>query len=120
MNMNKIVLAQNSSLNFRMAFIYVSLFVFCAYLLFYGIGVYSMCDGPALSHRPYLGTVTSCSFVLIILLSVKACGFTVNSQRLAEASSSPSRQKLHLKKSWGMCLVSLVSCFCPWIYCSSC
>uniref|UniRef100_A0A9I9DT51 AB hydrolase-1 domain-containing protein n=1 Tax=Cucumis melo TaxID=3656 RepID=A0A9I9DT51_CUCME len=47
--------------------------------------VYSMCDGPALSNGPYLGTV---------------CVFTVNSQLEAEASSSPSRQRLHLKKSW--------------------
>ncbi|KAH7547353.1 uncharacterized protein LOC107409343 [Ziziphus jujuba] len=64
--------------------------------------VYSMCDGPALSHGPYLGTVTVCSFVSILLLSVKACVFTVNSQIEAEASSSPSRRRLHLKKSWGM------------------
>ncbi|KAG5537609.1 hypothetical protein RHGRI_024902 [Rhododendron griersonianum] len=60
--------------------------------------VYSMCDGPALSHGPYLGTVMLCSFCSIILLSVKACVFTFNSQIEAEASSSSlSRQKLHLK-----------------------
>ncbi|KAE9467768.1 hypothetical protein C3L33_00309, partial [Rhododendron williamsianum] len=60
--------------------------------------VYSMCDGPALSHGPYLGTVMLCSFSSIILLSVKACVFTFNSQIEAEASSSSlSRQKLHLK-----------------------
>ncbi|KAF4387835.1 uncharacterized protein LOC115705268 [Cannabis sativa] len=73
------------------------------------ICVYSMCDGPALSHGPYLGTVTLSSFVSIILLSVKACVFTVNSQLVAEASSSPSRQKLHLKKSWGMPVLFLSS-----------
>lgn len=76
--------------------------ILIAYLYFYDTGVYSMCDGPALSHGPYLGTVTVCSFVSILLLSVKACVFTVNSQIEAEASSSPSRQRLHLKKSWGM------------------
>lgn len=72
-------------------------------------GVYSMCDAPALSHGPYLGTVTLCSFVSILLLSVKACVFTVNSQIEVEASSSLSRQKLHLKKSWGMPVLFLSS-----------
>ncbi|KAI7985566.1 putative hydrolase YugF [Camellia lanceoleosa] len=71
--------------------------------------VYSMCDGPALSHGPYLGTVILCSFSSILLLSVKACVFTVNSQIEAEASSSLSRQKLHLKKSWGMPVLFLSS-----------
>ncbi|XP_021906497.1 uncharacterized protein LOC110821085 [Carica papaya] len=73
------------------------------------ICVYSMCDGPALSHGPYLGTVTLCSFISILLLSVKACVFTANSQLEAEASSSLSRQKLHLKKSWGMPVLFLSS-----------
>ncbi|KAJ0008158.1 hypothetical protein Pint_30020 [Pistacia integerrima] len=73
------------------------------------ICVYSMCDAPALSHGPYLGTVTLCSFVSILLLSVKACLFTVNSQLEAEASSSLSRQRLHLKKSWGMPVLFLSS-----------
>lgn len=72
--------------------------------------VYSMCDGPALSHGPYLGTVMLCSFSSILLLSVKACVFTFNSQIEAEASSSlPSRQKLHLNKSWGMPVLFLSS-----------
>ncbi|XP_024026122.1 uncharacterized protein LOC21388625 [Morus notabilis] len=71
--------------------------------------VYSMCDGPALSHGPYLGTVSICSFASILLLSVKACVFTVNSQIEAEASSSPSRRRLHLKKSWGMPVLFLSS-----------
>lgn len=39
------------------------------------ICVYSICDGPALSYGPYLGTVTLCSFSSIVLLSVKACVF---------------------------------------------
>ncbi|KAK7325209.1 hypothetical protein VNO77_29367 [Canavalia gladiata] len=73
------------------------------------ICVYSICDGPALSHGPYLGTVTLSSFVSIVLLSVKACVFTVNSQIEAEASVSPTRQILHLKKSWGMPVLFLSS-----------
>ncbi|GAU44483.1 hypothetical protein TSUD_261230 [Trifolium subterraneum] len=74
------------------------------------ICVYSICDGPALSHGPYLGTVTLCSFSSIVLLSVKACVFTVNSQIEAEASvASLKRQRLHLKKSWGMPVLFLSS-----------
>ncbi|KAG4978991.1 hypothetical protein JHK84_038684 [Glycine max] len=73
------------------------------------ICVYSICDGPALSHGPYLGTVTLSSFVSIVLLSVKACVFTVNSQIEAEATVSPTRQRLHLKKSWGMPVLFLSS-----------
>ncbi|KAK9014050.1 hypothetical protein V6N11_005222 [Hibiscus sabdariffa] len=73
--------------------------------------VYSMCDAPALSHGPYLGTVALCSFASILVLSVKACVFTVNSQMVAEASSgySLARQRLHLKKSWGMPVLFLSS-----------
>ncbi|XP_042063354.1 uncharacterized protein LOC121807203 [Salvia splendens] len=66
------------------------------------ICVYTMCDGPALSHGPYLGTVTICSFLSILVLSIKACVFTVHSQLDGEASASLSRKKIHLKKSWGM------------------
>ncbi|RDX90599.1 yugF, partial [Mucuna pruriens] len=73
------------------------------------IRVYSICDGPALSHGPYLGTVTLSSFISIILLSVKACVFTVNSQIEADATVSPTRQRLHLKKSWGMPVLFLSS-----------
>ncbi|KAK6912154.1 Alpha/beta hydrolase fold-1 [Dillenia turbinata] len=71
--------------------------------------VYSFCDGPALSHGPYLGTVTLCSIVSIVVLSVKVCVFTTNAEIEAEASSSLSRQKLHLKKSWGMPVLFLSS-----------
>ncbi|KAL3618340.1 hypothetical protein CASFOL_038661 [Castilleja foliolosa] len=73
------------------------------------ICVYTMCDGPALSHGPYLGTVTICSLVSILILSIKACFFTVNSQLVAEASVSLSRKRLHLKKSWGMPVLFLSS-----------
>ncbi|CAH8355996.1 unnamed protein product [Eruca vesicaria subsp. sativa] len=73
------------------------------------ICVYSLSDGPALSHGPYLGTVSLCSLVSIVLLSVKACIFTANSQLTSESSISPSRQRLHLKKSWGMPVLFLSS-----------
>ncbi|KAM7253780.1 hypothetical protein ACFE04_031462 [Oxalis oulophora] len=73
------------------------------------ICVYSICDAPALSHGPYLGTVTLCSIVSILLLSVKACVFSVNSQIEAEASLSLSRRRLHLKRSWGMPVLFLSS-----------
>lgn len=72
-------------------------------------GVYCVCDGPAISHGPYLGTVTLCSILSIVLLSVKACVFSVNSQIEAEASRSLTRQRLHLKKSWGMPVLFLSS-----------
>lgn len=92
---------------------YYSLFYFhrCLFdVLLYFAGVYSMCDGAALSHGPYLGTVSLCSFISILLLSIKACVFSMNSQIEAEASSySPSRQRLHLKKSWGMPVLFLSS-----------
>ncbi|CAA0824436.1 alpha/beta-Hydrolases superfamily protein [Striga hermonthica] len=71
--------------------------------------VYTMCDGPALSHGPYLGTVTICSLVSVFLLSIKACFFTVSSQLMDEASVSLSRKRLHLKKSWGMPVLFLSS-----------
>jgi len=72
-------------------------------------GVYTMCDGPALSHGPYLGSVTICSISSILLLSVKACVFSVNSQIEAEGSHSLSRRVLHMKKSWGMPVLFLSS-----------
>lgn len=71
--------------------------------------MYSLSDVPALSHGPYLGAVSLCSVVSVLLLSVKACLFTVNSQLNTEASFSPSRQRLHLKKSWGMPVLFLSS-----------
>ncbi|CAI9114046.1 OLC1v1014665C1 [Oldenlandia corymbosa var. corymbosa] len=77
-----------------------SLIIFC---------VYTICDGPALSHGPYLGIVTLCSVASVLLLSVKSFMFTVNSQLEAEASSYHTRHKLHLKKSWGMPVLFLSS-----------
>ncbi|KAK9149748.1 hypothetical protein Scep_008505 [Stephania cephalantha] len=71
--------------------------------------VYALCDAPGLSHGPYLGTTTLCSIISILVLSVKACVFTAISEVEAEASISPARRKLHLKKSWGMPVLFLSS-----------
>ncbi|GAB2269460.1 hypothetical protein Dimus_004378 [Dionaea muscipula] len=71
--------------------------------------VYSICDGPALSHGPYLGSVVLCSISSILILSVKACVFSVNSQIEAEGSHSLSRRRIHIKKSWGMPVLYLSS-----------
>ncbi|KAL8138807.1 hypothetical protein V2J09_004808 [Rumex salicifolius] len=71
--------------------------------------VYTICDGPALSHGPYLGSVTICSISSIILLSIKACVFSVHSQLEAEASYTISGRRLHMKKSWGMPVLFLPS-----------
>ncbi|KAL4559947.1 hypothetical protein LXL04_032093 [Taraxacum kok-saghyz] len=71
--------------------------------------VYMMYDGPVLTHGQYLGTVTLCSIFSILVLSIKACVFTVNSQIEAEASSSLTIQRLHLKRSWGMHVLFLSS-----------
>ncbi|KAJ1392161.1 Epoxide hydrolase-like [Sesbania bispinosa] len=91
---------KNSLMDIPLVSVIRSLIIIC---------VYSICDGPALSHGPYLGTVTLCSFLSIALLSVKACVFTANSQIEAEASASLKRQRLHLKKSWGMPVLFLSS-----------
>ncbi|KAK9078282.1 hypothetical protein SSX86_002339 [Deinandra increscens subsp. villosa] len=77
-----------------------SLIITCVYMIY---------DSPVLSHGQYLGTVTLCSTFSILLLSVKVCIFTVNSQLEAEASTSPSRKRIHLKKSWGMPVLFLSS-----------
>lgn len=66
-----------------------------------------------MSHGPYLGTVSLCSVISVLLLSVKACLFTVTTSQLntEAASFSPSRHhhRLHLKKSWGMPVLFLSS-----------
>ncbi|KAI7757835.1 hypothetical protein M8C21_019282 [Ambrosia artemisiifolia] len=67
------------------------------------ICVYLMYDGQ------YLGTVTLCSIFSILVLSFKACVFTVNSHFEAESSSSVLKQRLHLKISWGMNVLFLSS-----------
>ncbi|KAJ0865547.1 putative haloalkane dehalogenase [Helianthus annuus] len=71
--------------------------------------VYMICDGSLLTHGQYLGTVALCSALSVLILSVKVCIFTVNSQVETEPSSSPSRQRLHFKKSWGMPVLFLSS-----------
>ncbi|MBA0569959.1 hypothetical protein Golob_003653 [Gossypium lobatum] len=101
---------KNSLIDIPLVSILRSIIITCTISLFHC--VYSMCDGPALSHGPYVGTVTLCAFVSIILLSIKACVFTVNSRIEAEASSSAyslTSQRLHWKKSWGMPVLFLSS-----------
>ncbi|KAJ6822254.1 uncharacterized protein M6B38_388465 [Iris pallida] len=72
--------------------------------------VYSLCDGPGLSHGPYLGTVTLCSVASILLLSVKACLFSpIPDMNETEAAPSLMGEKLHSRKSWGMPVLFLSS-----------
>ena len=73
------------------------------------ICVYMMCSGPVQSLVPYLGTVTVCSLASMLILSIKACVFSIHSQLGTEASTSLSRKRLHLKKSWGMPVLFLLS-----------
>ncbi|CAA6660810.1 unnamed protein product [Spirodela intermedia] len=59
--------------------------------------VYSLCNGPGLSHGPYLGTVTLCSFASIIILSVKASVFSSMLELEPKDITELMRQKLHVK-----------------------
>ncbi|ERM96519.1 hypothetical protein AMTRI_Chr09g36500 [Amborella trichopoda] len=47
--------------------------------------VYSICDGVALSHGPYLGTATVCSLLSMMLLWIKALVFEGNLKQLRGA-----------------------------------
>ncbi|KAJ9537749.1 hypothetical protein OSB04_030482 [Centaurea solstitialis] len=73
-----------------------------------------------LSRYSFRSSLTDIPVVSVFISSVMAlcvtraiprnmCIFTVNSQLEAEASSSPSRRRLHLKKSWGMPVLFLSS-----------
>ncbi|XP_057968797.1 uncharacterized protein LOC131158158 isoform X2 [Malania oleifera] len=73
------------------------------------ICVYSFCNGPRLSHGPYLGITWLCSFLSILVLSVKACVFTSDSKTENGAPSSLVTEEFHLKKLWGMPFLFLVS-----------
>ncbi|KAH9311074.1 hypothetical protein KI387_026109, partial [Taxus chinensis] len=70
------------------------------------ICVYSVCDMPALSHGPYLGTATFCALVSVVVLTVKALLF-----HTSDASQNPPSEarSLHLKQSWGMPVMFLSS-----------
>ncbi|KAI7757885.1 hypothetical protein M8C21_029198 [Ambrosia artemisiifolia] len=59
--------------------------------------------------RRSLTDVPVVSVIRSLIITFKLCIFTVNSQLETEASSSPSRQGLHLKKSWGMPVLFLSS-----------
>ena len=51
--------------------------------------------------------MTVCSITSIVILAVKACLFTPIVD--IESEASPSLEKLHLKKSWGMSVLFLSS-----------
>lgn len=63
-------------------------------------GVYSFCDGPGLSHGPYLGIATLCSVASIIMLSVKACVFSPLHEVEREDTSPLLRQTSYTNKAW--------------------
>lgn len=77
------------------------------YFVFFISGVYSLCDGPGLSHGPYLGTVTICSISSIVVLAVKASLFMP--LVYIESEALPALEKLHFKKSWGMSVLFISS-----------
>ncbi|KAM0020217.1 putative haloalkane dehalogenase [Helianthus debilis subsp. tardiflorus] len=95
--------------SFRSSFMDVPVVSVIRSLIITCMCVYMICDGSLLSHGQYLGTVALCSALSVLILSVKVCIFTVNSQLETEPSSSPSRQRLHFKKSWGMPVLFLSS-----------
>lgn len=71
--------------------------------------VYSLCDSPAISSGPFLGTALLCSLASVIILSVKACVFSPISEIETDASPSSVRERLHLKISCGMPILFLSS-----------
>lgn len=78
---------------------------------FHFTGVYSLCDGPGLSHGPYLGTVSLCALISVLVLSIKACLYTPypSSDIGPQAPPSLPSQRLHMRKSWGMPVLFLSS-----------
>lgn len=72
------------------------------------VGVYAVCDGPGLSHGPYLGTSTLCSFISITVLTVKAFIFTAPLELAAESAPSSSAFRLSTK-SWEIPVLFLCS-----------
>ncbi|KAH7652120.1 Prolyl aminopeptidase protein [Dioscorea alata] len=61
---------------------------------------YCMCDGPGLSHGPYLESATVCSFISVVILLVKSCLYSPALEEIHASDSLPS-EKLHSNKSWG-------------------
>ncbi|KAJ0985642.1 hypothetical protein J5N97_003998 [Dioscorea zingiberensis] len=76
-----------------------SLIITCAYFL---------CDGPGLSHGPYLGMATLCSFTSVVVLLVKGCLYSPALEEMNPSASLPS-EKFQLNKSWGMSALFLSS-----------
>uniref|UniRef100_A0A0C9S4B7 TSA: Wollemia nobilis Ref_Wollemi_Transcript_25419_2929 transcribed RNA sequence n=1 Tax=Wollemia nobilis TaxID=56998 RepID=A0A0C9S4B7_9CONI len=89
--------------NFRSSLIDIPLISLIRSLII--ICVYSLCDMPALSHGPYLGTATICALVSVVVLTVKTVLF-----HASDALKSPSATRsLNLKQSWGMPVMFLSS-----------
>ncbi|KAJ3685283.1 hypothetical protein LUZ61_014447 [Rhynchospora tenuis] len=73
--------------------------------------VYTLCDGPGLSHGPYLGTVTFCALISVLVLSIKACLYAPYplSDIGPQAPPSLPSHRLHMRKAWGMPVLFLSS-----------
>lgn len=70
-----------------------------------------MSDEPGLSHGPYVGSTTLCSFSSIVILLVKACVFTPVLEEVDsdEALTSLLRARLNSMVSWGVPFLFLSS-----------
>eukprot|EP01018_Ginkgo_biloba_P020298 Gb_28413 [translate_table: standard] len=69
-------------------------------------GVYSVFDAPGAFHGPYLCTAVSCGLLSGVIITVKACLFTVS----CTLQSPPAEARsFHLKHSWGMTAMFLSS-----------
>ncbi|KAJ4771075.1 alpha/beta-Hydrolases superfamily protein [Rhynchospora pubera] len=73
--------------------------------------VYTLCDGPGLSHGPYLGTVTFCALISVLVLSIKACLYAPYplSDIGPQAPPSLPSHRVHMRKAWGMPVLFLSS-----------
>ncbi|KAH7686614.1 Prolyl aminopeptidase protein [Dioscorea alata] len=73
--------------------------------------IYFLSDEPGLSHGPYVGSTTLCSFSSIVILLVKACVFTPVLEEMGsdEALTSLPRARLNSMVSWGVPFLFLSS-----------
>ncbi|XP_078432325.1 uncharacterized protein LOC144703905 [Wolffia australiana] len=62
--------------------------------------VYSVCDGPGLSHGPYLAITTFCSVASIVFLSAKACVFSPLLDVDSESATTVGWQRTYSEKPW--------------------
>jgi hypothetical protein len=68
-----------------------------------------MSDTSGLSHGPYLGTTTFCSFASLFILLIKASVYSPGQDIGPELSPSLPDHKLNLKKLWGLPVLFLSS-----------